>query len=624
MDTKIARIFDDCIDRLYEGESIDGCLEQYPDVQEELEPLLHTAVSVSTMEKVVPSDAFVSTLEYRLRTRYIEKQALLEDSIETDDGLWTGDLSQVWQRLRAAVTGAKRIVVPSAIGLLLLIVAAIGVTNLLSPSPTLASHCTLSILSGNAEVQKPESGSWKNGSDGMTLVAGTRIKTSADSHALLTFFEGSTLKLEPNTDIEIQKLESNEQQSTTIIVKQWLGKTWSRVVKMADPGSQYEIETPSAVAAVRGTLFTTEVDETGFTRVATTQGLVSVIAAGQEVDLPPSLQTQVGMGMTPSPPAESSSPPAEIQITIYGPAVGSVIDPSGASTGYLPDGSSFNQITGSQTSILPDGTQTITIVEPDSGDYAIALRYLSEGTAQFSIQGISDGEVVFEYTGNYQGTTDDGWLLRFNVDVADGLITGSNVVSIEPMTDESPEKIVKASSTGQNNQDKGQGNNRDDDQNKGQGIGLSNSQNNNQNTGSSNNQYNGQANNPDIGQNDKQDNEQNNAQDRGQGNAQDRGQNDSQNNGQNSNPDNGQGNNNNGQNDNKDSVQNDSNNNSKNDSNDNSTNDSNDNNKNDNNDNSKNDNNDNGKNDNKDKNNDNKQDKEKGNSQDKDRKNKNK
>ena len=106
--------------------------------------------------------------------------------------------------------------------------------------------------------------------DGMTLETGTRVQIASNSNALITFFNGTTVELEPDTDLVVEQLEVGSQnQPTVIVLRQWFGKTLSRVTQLADPGSKYEIQTPSAYIAVRGTLFVTEVDETGAVRVQT-------------------------------------------------------------------------------------------------------------------------------------------------------------------------------------------------------------------------------------------------------------------------------------------------------------------------------------------------------------------
>jgi hypothetical protein len=150
-------------------------------------------------------------------------------------------------------------------------------------------------------------------------VAGSRVRTAPDSQALLTFFNGTTIKLEPGTDLVVKQVEGGaENQPTAIILKQWLGKTWSRVTKLADPGSSYEIQTPSGIAFVRGTFFTTDVDETGAMRVQTFEGLVGVSAQGEEVYLPAGQQATVQPGQPPSKPMPVSQSDSANEIEVSG------------------------------------------------------------------------------------------------------------------------------------------------------------------------------------------------------------------------------------------------------------------------------------------------------------------
>jgi hypothetical protein len=99
---------------------------------------------------------------------------------------------------------------------------------------------------------KPGEKEWSRGEAGTTLGVDYKIKTAANGHATLTFFEGSIIELEGNTEIGLAEL-GMAGTSSTIKLKQTIGETISRVKKLADPASRYEIETPAAVAAVRGT-----------------------------------------------------------------------------------------------------------------------------------------------------------------------------------------------------------------------------------------------------------------------------------------------------------------------------------------------------------------------------------
>jgi len=183
--------------------------------------------------------------------------------------------------------------------------------------------------------------------------------------------------------------------------------------------------------------------------VATMEGLVSVAAQGEEVYLPGGQQTQVEAGMVPSQPIAAPDPKTELVITIDMPAVGSISDPTGSSTGYLPSGLSYNQITESQTSSPYDGTQLITIAEPVAGEYIVILRYITEGLAHFSIQGKSDGEVTFTYVGEWGAEEESGWLISLNLQIEEGLIVNGIISGIEPLGDETPENLVEVELAGE-------------------------------------------------------------------------------------------------------------------------------------------------------------------------------
>ncbi len=215
------------------------------------------------------------------------------------------------QRWCRAIAGVKIVALAVTLVLLPSIGPNSGTFVSAHSSPTIAPQCTLSILSGSVEVQEAGSANWEQGVDGMRLAAGTHVRTANASYALLTFFEGSTLTLEANTNVEVRQVDINEKQSTTIVLKQWLGRTWSRVVKMMEPGSLYETQTPSAVAVVRGTLFCTDVDDAETTRLQTSEGLVSVSAQGQEVYVAAGQQTAVVSGMPPSEPTAVT--PSKVQ-----------------------------------------------------------------------------------------------------------------------------------------------------------------------------------------------------------------------------------------------------------------------------------------------------------------------
>ena len=167
-------------------------------------------------------------------------------------------------------------------------------------------NCTLTIINGGVSILASGSANWVPGSTGMTLAVGTRINTLPDSKAMITFYDGSTVELDQTTDLEIQNSESKGQ-SRKIVLKQILGNSVNRVIELLDPGSRYEIQTPSAYALVRGTLFSVEVDGLKDTIVKVIEKTVIVGAQGQTVSVPAGYQVTVLYGSPPAPPVQISS-----------------------------------------------------------------------------------------------------------------------------------------------------------------------------------------------------------------------------------------------------------------------------------------------------------------------------
>jgi len=99
------------------------------------------------------------------------------------------------------------------------------------------------------------------------------------------------------------------------------GQMWVNVEGLA-PGETFQVETPSAVASVRGTRFSVRVGPDGSTLVSTWVGTVTVSAARGVVTVSSGLQTTVAPGKQPGAP-EPMSPDEQI---LWGMASGTGLD----------------------------------------------------------------------------------------------------------------------------------------------------------------------------------------------------------------------------------------------------------------------------------------------------------
>ena len=110
------------------------------------------------------------------------------------------------------------------------------------------------------------------------------ISTDNDGRVELKWADGTRVKMEPNTNLAVK--EANYNMARKADNSQFLlnrGTIFVRIVKALKPQSKFEIETPTAKAAVRGTIFMVKVEK-GRTEVAVHKGAVRV-SSGQNNQL---------------------------------------------------------------------------------------------------------------------------------------------------------------------------------------------------------------------------------------------------------------------------------------------------------------------------------------------------
>ena len=159
----------------------------------------------------------------------------------------------------------------------------------------------LTSINGSVKVLKGEA--WISGEEATLLNVNDILQTGADSRAVVTFFDGSTLELAANTEIRILEL-SQQGNRTTVSLSQQAGQTVSQVARFLDPASRYDVATPAAVAAVRGSAMVVTVDSDGTTTVGNIEGHVVVTAQGAELAVPEGQNARV----RPSQPLKTSQP----------------------------------------------------------------------------------------------------------------------------------------------------------------------------------------------------------------------------------------------------------------------------------------------------------------------------
>ncbi|RMD98275.1 MAG: hypothetical protein D6814_07845, partial [Calditrichaeota bacterium] len=113
----------------------------------------------------------------------------------------------------------------------------------------------------------------------------------------------SLIKIRSNSQITIKGKREKAKVKKSIFMR--LGQLWAKVTK----GSPFQVETPSGVAAVKGTEFYVTMDEAGNMAVFCLDGLIDLIKGLVKVELTPGDKGQI---LQDALPEKSKSSPDEI------------------------------------------------------------------------------------------------------------------------------------------------------------------------------------------------------------------------------------------------------------------------------------------------------------------------
>lgn len=172
-----------------------------------------------------------------------------------------------------------------------------------------AVPCKISSVTGTVQVLKNGSTNPVNATNGMELAVGDTITTGNNGSAKLTFFDGSVMEIKANSKIVVNELSTASTGSTAVSLNEVVGSTINRIGKLVDSASKYEVDTPAAVAVVRGTVFDLLVQQNGTTNVKAEQDSVSFTASGVTVTVNQGFQSTALVGGTPSTPSAISTTP---------------------------------------------------------------------------------------------------------------------------------------------------------------------------------------------------------------------------------------------------------------------------------------------------------------------------
>lgn len=311
--------------------------------------------------------------------------------------------------------GRRRSLIVAVIVALVVVPAMLVVTQQRAAS----AATVLTILDGSASVARGTA-AFVIASDGDIVNTGDRVQTADRSHAMVTFFDGSTLEIEPATTVQIEEAASAASGSISIRIAQAIGRTWASVQKLTHADSRFELRTPSLTAGVRGTGFITEVLADGTSTLETTDGLVQVTAQGQSVLVGAGQATTAAANAPPTAPAPPTRLPSRLRFGLHSPAYLVVVDPFGRACGIvLPGPTAVRQIPGCLASDPGTEPQLVDVANAPAGTYQLLVASIGPGAFIATASAVDGlGNLAFNYTAS--GTGEAGARYATSIDIEAG------------------------------------------------------------------------------------------------------------------------------------------------------------------------------------------------------------
>ena len=162
---------------------------------------------------------------------------------------------------------------------------------------------TVQALAGSVSLLRA-SGERGDAREGMQLFLGDGVRTDAQGSVAVLFADGSRLTVYPDSEVRFNHLSAYGETGMVDSQMNLLrGRIDTRVTPSAGPGSRFEIQTPSAISAVRGTEYRAAVvGDARASNIEVTAGTVDVGGASAREAVGGGFGTRVEPGGEPLPP----------------------------------------------------------------------------------------------------------------------------------------------------------------------------------------------------------------------------------------------------------------------------------------------------------------------------------
>jgi hypothetical protein len=278
-----------------------------------------------------------------------------------------------------------------------------------------SATATLSILAGTVHRVPAGGSQLKAAVDGMDLADGDRIVTWPKASALITFLDGSTVTVQPRSDVAVKKAEMGGGKRSETGIRINAGTVWARVVRALDPKVGFSLESNTAIATVHDGLIGGQQNADGSFVCWTRAGTLTVKDPHGKtlVTLQPNEKTTVQAGQTPSPQPFAINQSA-LKVTTSANALPLLEMPDKIHVaGFVAPVWEVNQVFGAFTGKTADGAHIVEVPAGVPGPFLLVLHGLHDGPFKVTIVGAFKGNPIYQQ--GLSGTIKKGERLRTEI-----------------------------------------------------------------------------------------------------------------------------------------------------------------------------------------------------------------
>jgi hypothetical protein len=151
------------------------------------------------------------------------------------------------------------------------------------------SRAVVTFVEGQAQMTSAGGDNWRKLQVNSLLKPGDKVRVLENGRLELVLDNRSVLRLATNSTLELKEVERRPKRENYRFSLS-VGKMWTRITRLLGFGSKYQVETPTAITAVQGTVYDLDVDASLQTRVRVHSGSVQIynpfagdLVPGQEV-----------------------------------------------------------------------------------------------------------------------------------------------------------------------------------------------------------------------------------------------------------------------------------------------------------------------------------------------------